>query len=53
MTLMSSLRDRMAKRAAYKRTCYELSNLPRQLAIEDLGIVPEDAKKIAAKAVYG
>lgn len=53
MTLMTNLRDRLAKRAAYARTRHEIASLPRELAIEDLGIYPGDADKIATKAVYG
>ncbi|AKS46242.1 hypothetical protein SAMN05444287_1351 [Octadecabacter temperatus] len=53
MTLMNTLRDRLTKRAAFKRTQFELANLPVEFAINDLGICPADAKKIAAKAVYG
>lgn len=53
MTLINDLRDRLAKRAAYNRTRFEIANLPRDIAIEDLGIVPSEAHKIAARAVYG
>jgi len=53
MTLMTNLRDRFAKRAAYIRTCNEIANLPRDIAIEDLGIYPGDAKTIATRVVYG
>lgn len=53
MTFINALRTRLAKRAAYKRTRYELANLPTELAIEDLGIYPGDARQIAARAVYG
>lgn len=53
MTLINTLRTRLAKRAAYRRTRYELANLPADLAIEDLGIYPGDAHKIATRAVYG
>lgn len=53
MTLMKTLRDRLAKRAAYNRTYYALSQLPAEYAMEDLGICIGDAKKIATRAVYG
>jgi len=53
MTLIHSLRDVVAKRAAYVRTRREIANLPVELAIEDLGIFPGDADKIASQAVYG
>lgn len=53
MTMLTTLRDRLTKRAAYNRTRFEIANLPRDLAIEDLGIYPGDANKIATKAIYG
>ena len=53
MTLMTNLRDRLAKRAAYNRTLFEISNLPTERAVSDLGIFPSDAEKIATRAVYG
>ena len=53
MTLLNDLRDRLAKRAAYNRTRREIANLPTQIAVEDLGIYPGDAAKIATRAVYG
>jgi len=53
MTLMTDIRSRLAKRAAYNRTVYELSHLPTEFAINDLGFAPCDAAKIASKAVYG
>lgn len=53
MTLINTLRDRLAKRAAYQQTRRELANLPLDLALEDLGFYPGDADKIASKAVYG
>jgi uncharacterized protein YjiS (DUF1127 family) len=53
MTFITTLRTRLAKRAAYQRTRYELANLPTELAIEDLGIYPGDADEIATRAVYG
>jgi len=53
MTLRTTLRDRLAKRAAYNRTRHEIANLPVELAVVDLGIFPDDADKIATRAVYG
>ena len=53
MTIINSLRDRLTKRAAYNRARFEIANLPVEFAVEDLGICPADADKIAAKAVYG
>jgi len=53
MTLINSLRSALAKRAAYNSTRREIANLPTELAIEDLGIYPGDANRIAAQAVYG
>lgn len=53
MTLMTNLRDRLDKRAAYNRTRYEIANLPTELAIVDLGLFPSDADAIATRAVYG
>ncbi len=53
MTLLKTLRDRLAKRAAYHRTRNEIANLPIERAIEDLGFYPGDADRIAARAIYG
>ncbi|SLN12125.1 hypothetical protein [Pseudooctadecabacter jejudonensis] len=53
MTMFTTLRDRLAKRAAYNRTRAEIARLPHDLAVEDLGLCPGDAKEIAARAVYG
>jgi hypothetical protein len=53
MTLIHSLRDVAAKGAACVRTRREIANLPVELAVEDLGIFPGDADKIANCAVYG
>jgi uncharacterized protein YjiS (DUF1127 family) len=53
MSMIETLRSRLAKRAAYVRTRREIANLPAEFAIEDLGIVPSDANKIASRAVYG
>ena len=53
MTIYSNLRAAMEKRARYNQTKRELSALPTEYAIEDLGIFPSDAAKIAHDAVYG
>ena len=50
--LMSSVRDRLQKRAAYHRTVREIRAMPLDVAL-DLDIYQEDAEKIAASAVYG
>ncbi|MFP7570461.1 hypothetical protein [Marivita sp. S2033] len=49
---MSSMRDRLSKRAAYNRTVREIREMPMDIAL-DLNIYPGDARKIAHKAVYG
>jgi uncharacterized protein YjiS (DUF1127 family) len=53
MTAFESLRDALAKRALYHRTVREIEALPAELAIEDMGLNPYDAKAIAREAVYG
>lgn len=53
MTAFATLRTALRKRAAYARTKRELANLPREIALEDLGFYTGDADKIARKAVYG
>lgn len=53
MTAFSSFRDALAKRALYNRTRREIEALPLDLAIDDLGIDPSNAKSIARAAVYG
>jgi len=53
MTAYATLREMIAKRAEYRRTLREIEALPVELAIEDLGINPYDAKTIARRAVYG
>ena len=50
--LMSSLRDRFSKLAAYNRTVHEIRSMPLDVAL-DLDIYHGDAEKIAAQAVYG
>lgn len=51
-SIVNSLRNAAAKRAAYNRTVAEISNMPLDVAL-DLGIFREDAEKIAYRAVYG
>ena len=50
--LMSSLRDRLNKRAAYNRTVREIRSMPQSVA-NDLNIFPGDAENIAERAIYG
>ena len=52
MSLISQLRTAAQKRAAYRRTLFELRGVPASLA-EDTGIYPGDAKRLARQAVYG
>ena len=52
MTLLTTLRDRAAKRAAYRRTRDEIARLPLDVAL-DLDLYPGDADRIAHEAVYG
>jgi len=52
MSLLTELRSRLARRAAYSRTLRELRAMPRETAI-DLGLFPEDAAQMARAAVYG
>ena len=52
MTMIKTLREHLAKRAAYNRTRDAIASLPVELAIEDLGFCPADADKIAMRAVY-
>ena len=51
-TLFARYRENAAKRALYRRTRDEIASMPRQMAM-DLGIFPEDAARIARKAVWG
>ena len=53
MSIYENVRAAWHKRALYNRTLRELRALPRDLAIEDLGISPADADRIAYDAVYG
>lgn len=50
--LMSSLRTRIEKRAAYHQTVREIRAMPLDVAL-DLDIYQGDAEKIAYDAVYG
>lgn len=50
--LIAKLRENAAKRAMYRRTRDEIAAMPRDIAL-DLGIFPEDAERIARKAVWG
>lgn len=51
-TFMALIRDEAAKRALYRKTRNEIANLPRSVAL-DLGLLPEDADRIARQAVWG
>lgn len=53
MTAFDTLLTSLKNRAAYIRTKREIRNLPLDLAVEDLGVYPGDAKRIARHAVYG
>ncbi|MEJ6389260.1 hypothetical protein [Gymnodinialimonas ulvae] len=52
-SILTTIRTAAHKRAAYNRIVSEISALPPELAVEDLGIFPEDAQKIAYRSVYG
>ncbi|SEW15528.1 hypothetical protein SAMN04488515_1312 [Cognatiyoonia koreensis] len=52
MTVLSTVKTAVEKRAKYLRTKAELQRMPQEVAI-DLGIFREDAGKIAYRAVYG
>ncbi len=52
MTFFDRVRESRAKRRMYNRTVAEIQSLPRDVAM-DLGIFPEDARRIAHDAVYG
>ncbi|MDF0601446.1 hypothetical protein P1J78_11940 [Psychromarinibacter sp. C21-152] len=52
MTFFDKVRTGYEKRRLYNRTVNEIQSLPRDVAL-DLGIFPEDARRIAHKAVYG
>jgi len=53
MTTITAIREAISKRALYLRTVRELESLPHDLAVEDLGIVPSEARTIAHASVYG
>lgn len=52
MTFFERVREANAKRRLYNRTVTEIQSMPRDVAL-DLGIFPEDARRIAREAVYG
>jgi uncharacterized protein YjiS (DUF1127 family) len=52
MALFTTLRDAAARRAAYRRTVFELQGLSGRIS-EDVGIYPGDEKALARQAVYG
>jgi uncharacterized protein YjiS (DUF1127 family) len=52
LNMIATLRRHAAERALYRRTRNEIAALPRAMAL-DVGIYPEDAEKIARKAVWG
>ena len=52
MSFVSNFRGRMAKRAEYKRTLFELTSMPEDAA-RDLNIARADMPRIAYQAVYG
>jgi uncharacterized protein YjiS (DUF1127 family) len=50
--MLDQLRESARKRTAYKRTVWEIENMPLDAAL-DLGIYRGDAHRLAHKAVYG
>lgn len=52
MTILTTIRTRLAQHSAYLRTRRELENLPLDVAL-DLNIYHGDADRIARSAVYG
>jgi len=52
MNFIDRIRSANAKRRLYNQTVAELNSMPRDVAL-DLGIFPEDARRIAREAVYG
>ena len=52
MTFFEKVRDANAKRRLFNQTVSEIQSMPRDVAL-DLGIFPEDARRIARQAVYG
>lgn len=53
MTAITWVRTTLSRHAQYRRLRRELGALPKDLAIEDLGLNPYDGKSIARRAVYG
>ncbi len=51
-SLIANYRAAAALRALYRQTRDEIAAMPRSVAL-DLGIFPEDAERIARKAVWG
>ncbi len=52
-SILNTIRTAAQKRAAYNRTVAEISAISTELGVEDLGIFPGDAHKIAMRTVYG
>ncbi len=52
MTMLTTIRDALKKRAAYVRTRNEIREMPLDVAL-DLGIFRGDADEIAYQAIYG
>ena len=52
LNFIKDYRANAAKRALYRTTRDALAAMPRRTAI-DLGMFPEDAAKVARKAVWG
>ncbi|MEL6682767.1 MAG: hypothetical protein AAFQ09_08985 [Pseudomonadota bacterium] len=52
MSVLTTVRTAIEKRAAYNRLRHELASMPVETAI-DLGMFREDADKIATKVIYG
>ena len=51
-SFIDALREAARKQALFVRTRNEIAGMPRAAAL-DLGIYPEDADRIARKAVWG
>ncbi len=52
LMLASMVSDRIARYARYRRTVSELRSMPLDVAL-DLDFYKPDAKRMAARAVYG
>lgn len=52
ITILSTLKQRLARRSRYLRTVRSLRSMPLDVAL-DLDLYPGDAKRIASQAVYG